>query len=438
MPSLSIGYRIDIATFRALQNNVRNILEFLKFPFLIIPFSGFIGVCIGSLLKVNLKTKKILALVFLVAFILNFYLAAFALNLWTIYDTVTPPPFGTYTFDGHIYLKTFYLMKDGHPYYASFPAALTGRKGGFTITSAFNIRPPFLFILWMILPQDGMFVILLFIILSTVVFFLSYFTVLQDLKDPFLAILTPALMSYLFLYGIVANWFTFHEYWAWFFLAIAIWARIKKYHILMIISFILCLMVRELFFLIWFLFFVSSLINRDKKEIIGLIIAFVAPVGYYLLHFQMVSRHILITHGADASKFSFHQWFQGNAFFAELCFRFGSVLIFKPAAFGIFIMGCYIAASIKIFREKLKMYYPLAVLPLVGLFYFKMGISALSYWGMLYLPAFSYLAPFALYKNEPKESGKVISEVGRKIKESEPEGTDPGNDNPDEEKLKKR
>ena len=404
-PPLSMGYRVDIIlhNYRLIPRLIHN-LKVLMFPGFIFIVSGILGSTTGSLLKRNLKTKKILALIFLTVFIINFCVSAFALNTWSKYDTHKMPPTGKYAFDGHIYLKTFYLVKSGMPYYKSFETALTQRKNGFTVTSVFNIRPPFVVFLWSIMPPAGINLIRLFMFFSAVLFIITFFTVLKDLKDPFLAILTPAIMAYLFFYGVIANWFTFHEYWAWFFLAIAIWVRRKKFYVPMMISFVLCLITRELFFFAWFLFTLFAIINKEKKELFRMGIILLASIAYYALHFFLLIRSVTIHTGQSGSAFSITEWFQSKVFFTQLFLRFGSVTIYKPVLFGLFILICYFVASYRIIKNRLTFYYPLLALPLVVLVYFKMGISARAYWGLVFLPAFAYVVPFAWYKMEKEES----------------------------------
>lgn len=418
-PPLNVGYYVDIVLHnnRLMPGVIRNLTSFM-FPIPVFLFTGFIGASAGSFLKDDVKVRKVITIVFLAVFILNFCVSVFALNLWSDYDTYREPPVGKYTFDGHIYLRTLYLMKSGIPYYQSFPKALTERQNSFTITSAFNIRPPFIILLWSVMPPAGMNVIRLFLVLSVIMFLLSYFTVLKDLEDPFLAILTPVILSYLFFYGLTANWFTFHEYWAWFFLAVAIWARQTKHYVVMTVFFILSLITRELFFFIWFLFTMFSVIKKDKEDLIRMGIAFFTAVGYYMVHFYMVTHNVLIHTEQSGSSFSFTQWFQGSAFFAEVCFRFGSVTVYKPELYAVLLLASYITAVVYIIKNRLSFYYPLTVLPLVGFVFFKMGISALSYWGLLYLPAFGYLAPFAWYRKSDveEETQEQKPESGQKPK----------------------
>ncbi len=410
-PPLNVGYYIDILLHnkRLMPELIKNLDSFM-FPVPVFLFLGFIGASAGSYLKENLKTRKIIAIVFLVVFAINFCVSVFALNLWSHYDTYREPPAGKYIFDGHIYIRTLYLMKSGIPYYQSFTKALTEKQGGFTVTSVFNIRPPFTTILWSIMPASGMNIIRLFMFFTVITFFLSYFTVLKDLKDPLLAILTPVILSYLFFYGLAADWFTFHEYWAWFFLGAALWARQTKHYVVMTVFFILCLLSRELFFVVWFIFMMFALVNRDKKDIIRLAIVFFTALGYYLLHYHMVTHNVVIHTEGAGSGFSLGQWFRGNSPEGEACLQFGSVVIYKPAQYLVFIVGSYILATINIFRNRLKFYYPLAVLPLIDIFSRLMGVSITSYWGLVYLPVFGYLVPFLWHKKEEEAATGEINQ----------------------------
>ncbi|MCD4784850.1 MAG: hypothetical protein K8T10_13630 [Candidatus Eremiobacteraeota bacterium] len=396
---LSKGYYIDFMLMGKIIPNIINNIHSLLFPLLIIPLAGFLGVSIGSILKKNKKTERIVALIFLTVFVINFFIMGFSLNANDFSRVVVPPESHTYSFDGHIYLRTFHLMKAGNVYYESFQWALTQRQGSFTITSVFNIRPPFLFHFWELMPPDGMYVALLFVIMAAIMFFASYFTVNNELDDPLVAIITPVLMSYLFVYGICGNWFTFHEYWAWFFLSIAIWAKQRKYNIVWISSFIICLFIRELFFFVWIVFIMTAFLNKNKKETLQLLLVFVVSLIYYMIHYYFVSKYISISTNA-AGGLSFHQWFQGSTTFAGRSFLYAGSVLYKPVLFGFFIVTMYAFASLKIFRERLKLFYPLTIIPLAGVIYLFMGIPPVTYWGLLYLPCFSYLIPFFYFSTK--------------------------------------
>jgi len=403
---LSEGYNIDFMIMGKIIPNILNNAKALIFPLFILPLAGFLGVTVGSLLKKNKKTEKILGLVFLTAFIINFYIVGFSLNANNFSRVVEVSEPHTYSFDGHIYLRTFHLMKEGNVYYESFQRALIQRQGSFSITSVFNIRPPFLFYFWDLMPPDGMYIVLLYVILTTIMFFASYFTVNNELDDPIASIITPVMLSYLFIYGICGNWFTFHEYWAWFFLAIAIWAREKEYNVVWVASFIICLLIRELFFFILIIFLINALFNKNKKEILHLMIVFAVSLIYYIAHYYLVSKYIAISTTATGG-FSFHQWFQGSTTFAGRSFLYAGAVLYKPIFFGIFTVILYALASLRIFKEKLRFFYPLTIIPLAGVIYLFLGIPPVTYWGLLYLPCFSYLIPFLYYghvKHFPNQS----------------------------------
>lgn len=420
-PPLNMEYYVDIVlhNYKLIPGLIKNLNSFM-FPVPIFIFSGFLGASAGAYLKEGSKTRKIIAIIFLVVFIINFCVSAFALNMWRAYGTNQEPLPGKYIFDGHIYLRTLYLMKSGTPYYQSFVQSLTEKENGFTVTSAFNIRPPFVTILWSVMPPSGLNIIGLFMIFTVVLFFLSYFTVLKDLKDPFLAILTPVILSYLFFYGLTANWFTFHEYWAWFFLAAAIWAKQTRQYVVMTVLFIMCLITREHFILVWFLFMMSALVNRDKDDIIRLGIVFFTALVYYIIHFYMITHNVVIHTAETGSSFSVSQWFRGGLPVDETGLQFGDAVLYKPALYLIFLIAAYILASVNVFRNRLKFYYPLAALPLIYFIFLITGVSAASYWGLLYLPVFGYLAPFMWYQKEKQDMEENENPTGDDISISPP------------------
>lgn len=394
------GFAVDLQVAGALRFNAGKNIGQLMFPEAIFSLAGLMGLAAGNFIRKDYNTKKILALVFLAVFALNFLIMGFAYNYSDFRDATRFPAPNTYSFDALVYLKTFYLMKDGHSFYTAFPAALTRRTGGFTITSFFNVRPPFIFYLWKIAPANGIFIMRLFAAFSILLFFFSYFTTENMLKQPLISLLTPVLLSYLFIYGLYANWFPFHEYWAWFFLGMGLWARGKEFKWAWVICLSLCLMTRELFFVVWGIIFIASAQKKDKEEMKLLGISFIVSAIYYAFHYTMVSRYILPPSTAPGAGFSLRTWLQGGLIPAQNAFGFAGIMIYNSSLFGIFMLAYYIISSMKIFMYRLKFYYPLAALPLIGLSFLVFGLPYTNYWGLIYLPAFAYLVPLAFYEPE--------------------------------------
>jgi hypothetical protein len=388
-----------------IASGVKANLQALKIVPLMALLSAFLGGVIGEALPGGKKSPAIIALVFLTLFSVNFFTSSLKMSTTNFFESIGVLPPGSYTFDGHVYTNAFHHMKSGVPYYQAIHRALSERQGNAPIRSVLNIRPPFPFFLWMLLPPDGSFIALLFFVMASLLFFASYFTMARLTNDPVLSLATPSMLGYLFVYAISAGWFTISEYWAWFFLAAALWARSRGLRVLFVLSFTFCLFTRELFFLPLILFLLDGLLRKDKREIGDCLIILTLSTVYYLTHFYLAWRHSLA--GASSlPPFTLGHWLQGGTDFALGSYLFGSIFIFKPLLYGAVILILYAVAAVRIFRERLTPFYPLAALPLAGLAFFFAGVSGLYYWGLLYLPALAYVVP-AAFIQPPGPDGEV-------------------------------
>lgn len=397
----SESFYINFLLFENIKRNILENITVIGYLYLAAPLLGVFGVFAARALKKLHINAKNLALIFLMFFCLNFYSLGLGLNFNGFSDTRIFPPAGKYSFDGHVYLRTFHLMKAGNSYYKSIDDSIKNRAGGYSYSSYFNIRPPFIFYFWKLLALNGFYIALLFIIFSIILFFIVFYTVDYELKNPLLSLIAPVLLSPLFIYGLSANWYTFHEYWGWFFLGISLWAKQIRNNILWILFLTLCVMTRELFFIVWALIFITALLNKEKDALKYLIFSFLIIAAYYLLHFYMIKVNIFNHLPLNTPGVNITPWLhiKPDFSFAKNAFFFCSIFIFKPVLFGMFLIICHILSSIRIFRDKLTLYYPLIILPLLGILYLFVSIPPVTYWGLLYLPAFAYVIPFAFYQN---------------------------------------
>lgn len=122
---------------------------------------------------------------------------------------------GRYHFDADIYLRTYFMMKRGEPFYASFATACAedGRGLG-APRGTLNYREPFLFELWRWLPgRDGVALRNWFLAFVAVVMACGYHLA-RTLVGPGPALLAPIALGGYFAAAAWSGWFLFAEFWA--------------------------------------------------------------------------------------------------------------------------------------------------------------------------------------------------------------------------------
>ena len=127
---------------------------------------------------------------------------------------VEPPP-EQYSFDGYIYLRINHLMQAGMPYYDAFLKAYDedARLSG-APTQLFNIRQPWLFELWKLLPgPPGAKVWYCFVALVVATMLLAY-GLARRFVEPAAALAAPVALGGYFLMPALTPWFPLSEFWA--------------------------------------------------------------------------------------------------------------------------------------------------------------------------------------------------------------------------------
>lgn len=121
---------------------------------------------------------------------------------------------GAYGYDGFLHMKCWYLMERGADYYEAFPRAFAGDTRGMRLTSLEQWRTPFLFTLWKwILPPRGEALFVLYLLFAVAAMASSHAIAWHYGRSP-LAMLAPAALFPLYLYGAAAFFYPFTEYWA--------------------------------------------------------------------------------------------------------------------------------------------------------------------------------------------------------------------------------
>lgn len=140
------------------------------------------------------------------------------------------PVANAYDFDGLLFLHTLDLMKSGESYYPAFRQAVLDdlRLDETSLTSPFNYREPFVFLIWKWLPGDSPYDLLIwFFVFGTVASACAYFLA-SALVDRGPALLAPiGMLSYITLMMWWKTWFTMTEIWAAFFAVAALMALVR-------------------------------------------------------------------------------------------------------------------------------------------------------------------------------------------------------------------
>lgn len=125
------------------------------------------------------------------------------------------PVAGRYRFDGDIYLRTYFMMKRGEPFYRSFATACAEDARNLGVPRGkLNYREPFLFELWRWLPgRDGVALRDWFLAFVAVVMVCGY-TLARTWVGPGPALLAPIALGGYFATAAWSGWLLFAEFWA--------------------------------------------------------------------------------------------------------------------------------------------------------------------------------------------------------------------------------
>jgi hypothetical protein len=302
-----------------------------------------------------------------------------------------------YRFDGFVYSKVFFLMEKGLPFYKALPEALK-RDARFDSlpTALFNYRLPTIFYIWkLFLPNNGLSIVYLFIILSCGVLVGAYFICAKFIKS-YLALLSPIFLFNYLLHGSTSFWFSFAEYWGMFFAVFGLTffvqqKRFKKYgkYIPLVFTF-LASIIREHFVYLTFAGFISSLFLHKKNKKFA-ILWVLSALGFLLFMFF----HYLNLQPYLTQKFNIQGWlFKGGLHFLSWTMNFGlfyyPYIKFLPIVFIISaLLGCLF-----INNKPAKFFLFLVVfLPILGFCYLLGPPGKGEYWGVIYMPFCITLSP---------------------------------------------
>lgn len=200
---------------------------------------------------------------------------------------LSEPISGGYRSDEYVFLKTFYLMKDGSGYYHAYQNAFNQNAAATILEpEVFTWRLPTVFYLWKTVSHDGndifsLFVTMMFLSLVSIYFVLKRFT------NRKVALLAPIfVLPYFIDTFLYKTSFLFVEWWGWFFLifGMAFFVHNKKW--VAFPCFLSALLVRELYIIPIAAFFLYSLFTkRNRVYFLGLVAIFGA---FVFIHAQNV------------------------------------------------------------------------------------------------------------------------------------------------------
>lgn len=223
---------------------------------------------------------------------------------------------GTYRSDEEIFLKTFYLMKHGNDYYASFKYASENgsRKIGLTHDASLW-RLPTIFYIWSLTAANGYQIFTLFWALALTILFIVYLILKKFLGSLFALAGSILIVPYFLDAFYYKTSFLFTEWWGLFFYLIGICLLVyqKKQFV---IFFVLAVIVRELFIVPVLFLFVSSLIL--KKNRLQFLLVIVCAVAFLQIHKMFVSRQDVLQ--IDSSLVSRLHGFDRESFLSMISF----------------------------------------------------------------------------------------------------------------------
>lgn len=301
-----------------------------------------------------------------------------------------------YRNDEMIFLRTFYLMKNGYGYYGAFKKAVAGDARNIVLTKdILTWRLPTIFYLWKGVAQNGNQIGLFFVALSLLALFLSERISAYFIPKPF-SLLSPFFLApYFFDAYFYQTSIFFIEWWGLiaFIVALALFLYDQK---ISWFFFLLGASIRELFFLPILFMAVFSLITRTKRLFfLSLLFCFSL---FYIIHAHSVYSQLVVdSQTSIASRIKF---FDLGIFQKTLAFsmrQYPLLSFHLPLIF--FVIGffslIYHSIQMNAAGEKGKVAVLFSILPLTTVAPF-LGVPDNDYWGIAFMPLLIIFLPCIL------------------------------------------
>ncbi len=284
-----------------------------------------------------------------------------------------------YFFDGHIYLRTFYLMKMGTNYYDALADSMLGRGDISSLPNViFGWRLPTLFYFWAIFFGSGLAIEKAFLFIGAAAVFLG-FLIAKELSNDHCAILAACLLSgYLFV-AASTFWLPFMEYWALPLLLLAAYLYVRDRTELAVLPALLAPLIREIYIFALAAGFLAGITRKKVAALIPWMAASVAYAVFYALHYFKVKTIVAAT-SANAG------WIAGGGFgLLRDSIAFSTALMFpdKWMAITVWIAGSIGLLTVKPLDRKLFLALAALSLPTAALFF---GVESSYYWGVAAIP----------------------------------------------------
>ncbi|MBI2863865.1 MAG: hypothetical protein HYX94_04810 [Chloroflexi bacterium] len=309
------------------------------------------------------------------------------------------PPDKAYTVDGALYLKTFYLMKQGEGFYDAFRIAFKQDRDtdipGTPDHPAqyFNYRLPTLHQLWAwTLPAKGDYILSLLILLETVALLSAFLMVHKWTGGP-IALLAPILLAPH--YSLFAReWaFDFSELWSALLLVIVGLLFVSGRRVYAVVVVTLVLAIRELFFFAPLAGMAASFLSGRGRHVILWLAPIAVFFGLEAYQYSQIAPYLTV-----AGERTFTDWLlEGGASYAVNTVRFATSGVSTNDVIAGALLVLAIAGLFSVpTREHKAFFGVLLVTPLLSFFFIgHAGGMGNAYWGFVYSSTLLILVPMS-------------------------------------------
>ncbi|MBI3928841.1 MAG: hypothetical protein HY319_25090 [Armatimonadetes bacterium] len=241
-----------------------------------------------------------------------------------------------YSFDGYLWMNTYYLIRDGQSFYPAFLEAFAQDRRAANSRPVF--RSPVLYQVWGTLLPDGSAVVKAYLALSVLAMIAAYGLALgAGGKEA--SLLAPVLLFPYFIYGVYGFYFPFVELWVSALMLIAFGLYASGRRELGMAVALFAFVSRELALMLFASLSLDYLVEnrRDRKKIVFLAVLWTVAVVFYLVHRSVVFQ--MVGDQGEFSRFFRPGWV--HSLWAALSFGF---LLF-PLRSGVLLVCALLGAA---------------------------------------------------------------------------------------------